>query len=138
MDLQNFPTVSVDMTVTISVILGCAAVISPILVAIINNHHQYRLKKLEYRQKEREKSIKYKRRIYEDFLCSFNRVCQIPTKENLSDYSKSYPLAYIYLPDYIQKDLNSFNLLVHKHLWADAINYVEPISQCVYKELQKL
>ena len=37
-----------DLTVTITAILGIAAIISPIATALINNHHQLKLKKLEY------------------------------------------------------------------------------------------
>lgn len=37
----------IDLTVTISVILGISAIISPIIVSLINNRHQLRLKKYE-------------------------------------------------------------------------------------------
>lgn len=37
----------IDLTVTISVILGISAIISPIIVSIINNHYQLKLKKYE-------------------------------------------------------------------------------------------
>ena len=43
-----------DLTVTITAILGIAAIISPIATAIINNHYQLKLKKLEYQQKEKD------------------------------------------------------------------------------------
>lgn len=38
---------NLDLTITISVILGVAAIISPICVAIINNHYQLKLKQFE-------------------------------------------------------------------------------------------
>lgn len=37
----------IDLTVTISVILGISAIISPIIVSIINNHYQLKLKRYE-------------------------------------------------------------------------------------------
>ena len=36
-----------DLTITISVILALSAILSPILVSIINNRHQLKLKKIE-------------------------------------------------------------------------------------------
>lgn len=48
-----------DLTVTITAILGIAAIISPIATALINNRHQLKLKKLEYQQKEKESSYFY-------------------------------------------------------------------------------
>ena len=59
MNIHNIPPVSVDLTLTVSVILGLSAIISPILVALINNHHQYKMKKLEYKQKEHEENINF-------------------------------------------------------------------------------
>ena len=36
-----------NLSVTISVIVAICAIISPILTAIINNHYQYKLRKLD-------------------------------------------------------------------------------------------
>lgn len=38
---------NIDLTVTISVIIALCAIISPILVAFINNHYNLKLKKIE-------------------------------------------------------------------------------------------
>lgn len=43
-----------DLTVTITAILGIAAIISPIATALINNHHQLKLKKLEYQHQKKK------------------------------------------------------------------------------------
>lgn len=45
----------VDLTVTISVILGCAAIISPILTSMINNLHNSKIKQLELEQEHIKK-----------------------------------------------------------------------------------
>lgn len=37
----------IDLTITISVVLALAAIISPIIVSIINNKYQLKLKKIE-------------------------------------------------------------------------------------------
>ena len=138
MNLHNIPPVSVDLTLTVSVILGLSAIVSPILVAIINNHHQYKMKKLEYKQKEYEANILYRRKIYENFLSSLNKVCHVHNDENITSYAESYSLAYIYLPDYVQKDLGTLNLLIGRHKFDEALKYVDAISIDVCKELQKL
>ncbi len=58
----------IDMTITISVIVALAAIVSPILTAIINNRYQLKLKKLELKQKEYEQTVLYKRKIFENSL----------------------------------------------------------------------
>ena len=45
----------IELTITISVILALAAIISPIFTAIINNRYQLKLKKLELKQKNTSK-----------------------------------------------------------------------------------
>lgn len=138
MNIHNIPPVSVDLTLTVSIILGLSAIISPILVALINNHHQYKMKKLEYKQKEHEENILYRRKIFVNFLQAFNKVCQAPSDENISSYSECYSLAYIYLPDYVRKDMGKFNLLINNQNFDEAIKYVDALSMDVCKELQKL
>ena len=42
----------IDLTVTISVIIAICAIISPVLVALINYHHQYKMRTLETKHDE--------------------------------------------------------------------------------------
>lgn len=128
----------VDLTVTISTILGVSAIISPVLTSIINNIHQRSMRKLELKQKRYEQNNLYKRTIYENFLRAFNKVCQLHSHENIALYAESYSLAYIYVPDHVRKDLGAVNLLISKGHWEEAIKYVDAISMDIYKEMQKL
>ena len=68
-------------------ITAIVAIIAPVLIAIINNHHQYRLKKMELEQKSYEQSVLHKREIFEKFLSAFNKVCQLQTENVISEYS---------------------------------------------------
>ena len=58
----------IDLTVTITAILGIAAIISPIATAIINNRYQLKLKKLELKQAHMDKTTYYIRSIFENYL----------------------------------------------------------------------
>lgn len=84
-----------DITVTISAIVAISAVISPIFTAIINNHYQLKLKKIELKQKEYEQTILYKRNILENYIRYLNGVYQYPNKESLSNYAQYYSLAIL-------------------------------------------
>ena len=57
-----------DLTITVTAILGIAAIISPIATAIINNLYQIKLKKLEMKQQKLEKTTYYIRSIFENYL----------------------------------------------------------------------
>ena len=75
-----------DLTVTITAILGIAAIISPIATALINNHHQLKLKKLEYQHQEKESTFFYKRGIYEDYLKYAGKCITLPDHDSLQEY----------------------------------------------------
>ena len=44
----------VDLSWAITGIIGCAALLSPIAVAVINNHHAYKMRKLDIAHEERK------------------------------------------------------------------------------------
>lgn len=128
----------IDLTITISAIVALAAVISPILTALINNHHQLKLKRLELKQQEYERTIMYKRYIFENFIMSLSMVAQLHTTENIDSFAKWYPLAYMYLPEEVQNTLAEINLLVARMDWSEIVKYVDLITSDINKELQKL
>jgi hypothetical protein len=46
-----------DLSISIAVIIAITALISPILVAIINNRHQFKMKKMEYEETQKLKKL---------------------------------------------------------------------------------
>lgn len=127
-----------DLTITISAILGLAAIISPIATSIINNIYQLNLKKLEYEQQDKEASVFYKRGIYEDYLRCTGTCIAFATKENLQEYGKMYALALIYFPPDLIEDLKALNTAIHGSHWDNARSLfnefapkIRDISQCM-------
>lgn len=114
------------------------AILAPVLVAIINNRHQYKIKKMELEQKSYEQSVLHKREIFENFLSAFNKVCQIQTIDAISEYSACYSLVYIFLPKPVRDELGKINLLIKQNNWEEVIKYVDRISMDIAKELEKL
>lgn len=125
---------------TISVIVALAAIISPILIltAIINNHYQLKLKHMELKQKEYEETIMYKRNIFENYLRNLNDVFQHPTNKSLSRYAQYYPLACLYLPEDIGRQLSEVNHKLGKSVHVDIADDIDEIIIAVSNELQKL
>jgi len=48
---------NLDLSISIAVIIALTALISPIIVALINNKHQYKMKKMEYEENEKAKLL---------------------------------------------------------------------------------
>lgn len=119
-------------------ITAITAILAPIFVAVINNRHQYKLKKMELMQKSYEQSVLHKREIFEKFLSAFNKACQLQTEDAVSEYSSCYSLVYIYLPKPVRDELGKINLLIKQNDWSEVIKYVDRISMDIAKELEKL
>lgn len=50
-------SLALDLSISIAVIIAITALVSPIIVAIINNRHQYKMKKMEYDESKKLKEI---------------------------------------------------------------------------------
>lgn len=90
--------VSVDLTVTISVILGLAAVVVPTLGTIISCRVQWKIKREEMREDRRRYEQRQISDIYDTYAiaagaCVYNR-----SKEALADFSAASAKAMMYAP----------------------------------------
>ena len=47
----------IDLTITLSIIIIFVTAISPIVVTFINNHHQYKIKKLEFFELQKRNAL---------------------------------------------------------------------------------
>lgn len=119
---------NVDLSLTITVIIALAAVISPIFVACINNKHQYKLKVLDYDQQLKMKEIEEKELVYErtvikekelyyNFLSVAGTVSKCSDLDALKEYGKICPLIMLRIisisPD-LYDDLKMFNKLLEE------------------------
>lgn len=128
----------IDLTISVTAILGIAAIVSPVLTTLLNNHHLFRMKKLELKQSEYEQTVLYKRNIFEQFLQSLSQLSQFQKEEHLALYSKYYPLAYMYLPSDVQKTLSELNLLILSRSWKEIDKYVDRLTADIYTVLKSL
>ncbi len=128
----------IDLTISVTAILGIAAIVSPVLTTLLNNHHLFRIKKLELKQNEYEQTVLYKRNIFEQFLQGLSQLSQYQSEEHLALYSKYYPLAYMYLPSDVQKTLSELNLLILSRSWKEIGKYVDRLTTEIYTVLKAL
>lgn len=96
----------------ITTCIAIIAFISPIVTTVINNHHQIKLKQLEYDFELRKYNNDYQISALQDYLSVTSRVI-INSNEivDLSDYSSKYSIAITIIDDdellSLMKKLNS-------------------------------
>lgn len=101
-----------DPNVVICVIAVCA-IVSPIAVALIDNHHQRKIRELELaREKERE-ALSYLKSIYEKYLRATNVKLYDHSYEANRDYHESYAIALAYFPPASHEMLQSIDKAIN-------------------------
>lgn len=128
----------VDLTITVTAILGIAAIISPIATAIINNRYQLKLKKLELHQKQLGNTTYYIRSIFENYLRYAGRCIYNSDREARKDYGEYYFLALSYVPDDISSTMININSAIYDCDYYKATTLLEQLEPSLSKLLQKL
>lgn len=127
-----------DLTVTITAILGIAAIISPIATALINNRHQLKLKTLEYQRQEKENSFFYKRGIYEDYLKYTSECITYANQDALQKYGEIYGLALLYFPEDLIEDMEKLNRVIRSTHSEERISLFNKLAPKIRAILQNM
>lgn len=128
----------IDLTVTISVIIAICAIISPIITTILNNHHFYKIRKLDEAAQLRKETYFYKRGIYEDYLRYTGQCVTHCTAEALDNYGATYALALIYFPEDLQSKIIDLNNEIYNRSSDNALKKFNKLAPLVRMQLQNL
>lgn len=128
----------VDLTVTISVILGCAAIVSPILTALINNFHESRMRKKDREHEKYMETVVYKRRLIETYLQKVLKCIQNATPENEAEYAECFGSTVSYLPDDIREKMVLIDSMIHRTELDEAYDQFIQLLPRLISILQKL
>ena len=118
----------IDLTISISVIVALCAIISPLLTAIINNHHQAKIRRMEDLQQEYRDTVLHHRNVYENYLKYAGRCIYYADRDALKDYGEYYYSALIYAPPDIQTDMIQANKLMLEDNYDEASVLIEALA----------
>lgn len=126
-----------DLTITVTSILGIAAIISPIATSIINNRYLLKMRRLDAKIEQEKELSFYTREIFENYLKASFRFIRKPDGEAKQEYSEYYALALIYFPKNLISEIIDINkILLHSEKSA-AIPKLELLSNTIREILQK-
>ena len=135
--VQETSATKIDLTVTISVIIALCAIISPIFTTIINNCHQFKLKKMELKQRNYEQTVLRERKIYEDYLKYAGRCIYHADHITIKEYGEYYYLALMIAPQELRPDMIEANNMIARYDWPAALKRFEEITPKIYEILQR-
>ena len=127
-----------DLTITISVIVALAAIVSPILTAIINNHYALKMKRMELKQQEYAQKVAYKREIFENYLRHLSAAYHSPESEDFIQYARNYQLAYMYLPEELRAKMSRVNHMFSRSVEIEIVDDIDELSAEISAILQTM
>lgn len=127
-----------DSTITITVVIAISAIISPIITTLLNNHHLYKMRKLDDEAELRKTSYFYKRGIFEDYMRYAGQCVTYASADALENYGATYALALIYFPDELLDKIIDINAALNRQQWTNALVKLNELSPELRKQLQKL
>lgn len=115
--------------VTISVVLALCAILSPIIVAVINNLFQLRMKRLDRELDLAESHVLHQRTVFELYLRSAERcIANNPSPACVDQYRKHYLLALMYAPDDLQKEMRLIHQDAVRNNWGNVSSPLERLA----------
>lgn len=106
---------SFNGTITISIVLAFVALLAPSLTALINNHHQKKMRELELQSQHEHDIFLYQRDIIDNYFRFTGQAISDETSRHFIEYGKYYGLALRYLPP----DCVKLAKDIHHHLRSD-------------------
>ena len=128
----------IDLTITITVVIAVCAIVSPIITTLLNNHHLYKMRKLDMKLDTEQKARFYKRDVYEDYLKTAGKCIACSNNENMSAYGEAYMLALIYFPSELRNELIHINDYVVKCNRDQAITLLNQLAPKIHTILQSM
>lgn len=109
--------------------VALAAIISPIVVALINNAHQTKLRKMDIAQEHEVRTLNYIRSVYEKYLSDTSNAIIYRDEEHLAKYRDSYTIALMYLPAKSSELTKSIDSAILNGDWEVASDKLIELSQ---------
>lgn len=128
----------IDLTITISVVIAVCAIISPVITTLLNNHHVYKMKKLDLKRETEKSSYFYKRGVYEDYLRCAGRCVSNADNKTMQEYGEIYLLALVYFPEDLRSELIHINDLICKFSFKEARPALDNLASKICTILQNM
>ena len=116
------------MANAVTIIVALAAIISPVITAIINNRHQRKMRELELKEQQRNDVILHKREIFEGYLQYAGACVAHAEPSELQNYGGYYQLALFYAPPELHREMLLLHDEMREYKWDDAKTTLNAIT----------
>lgn len=128
------------ITYLITAIVAISSTFSPIITTLINNKHQFKIKKLELEQKHYDDEIAFQKNIFNEYLHKAGLLygSGFSTKA-LEEYGDAYAIALLYAPEEIRKPMiKANNFALKDPNWKCFLKEIEELAPKIQEHISKL
>lgn len=114
----------IDASLTIMGIIALCAIISPVIVTILNNRHALKMKKLELRSANKTK-------VLEEYLLAVGKILDVYSSQSTCDYEARKGLAYLYAPKSAWPKMDKLDEYIKARKFDDARKFLVPVCKAL-------
>lgn len=114
----------IDMSLTIAGIVALSAIISPVVVTILNNRHAFKMKKLEI-QSEKQAQV------LEQYLISTGKIIVLRASVDAHDYQANKGLLYTYASKKAWAKIDKLDKQIREKRFDDAKETLEEVCKAI-------
>lgn len=103
----------IDSSITIMGVIAICAIVSPIAVAIINNHYLIKTKQLEI-------NLNGKAKAFENYLVAVGKILDVHSSNSVCDYEACKCMAYAYAPKKAWSEMDKLDRLIKERKFTEA------------------
>lgn len=120
----------IDASLTLTGIVALAAIISPVIVAFMNNQHAYKMKKLEIQSQKQSQA-------FENYMLSIGSILDDYSTQNFCDYEARKCLAYMYAPKDAWAKMDILDALIQDEKFDDARSMMADVGKSLSKATEQ-
>lgn len=117
------------VTVIVSLVAAVSAILSPVLTTLINNRHQYKMRKLELLQEQKLRAVQQFTSSCSTHLAAYN-------KQSRDEYYKSYGEIFLYVNKKHWAAIEALNSDIEEEKLVEAGKKLTEISQSLSSEMK--
>lgn len=135
---MNEATTSIfNWNLVISSITLIVAIISPVLVTIVNNIHSTKIRKLELRYKKQNSYYTKQQSIFENYLNAISKQLESNYESERIEYIRCYHELFLYVPDCYWQDIEDLHKLILNRDKKGATALLNKVTKSLGKVLQE-
>lgn len=118
-----------EPTLIVALITAVSAIASPVVTAVINNRHEYKMRKLELIQNQKIKAI-------QGYTTNCSNYLSSNSNRTREEYYKSYGEIFLYVNKHNWKIIESLHSEIENGSWDSALKNLRIVCQSLSREME--